>query len=315
MARRGGKECANIILTRETSMQEYGLTDDDIERYSRHILLPEVGLDGQERLHAASVLMVGAGGLGSAALVYLAAAGVGRIGIADGDAVDLSNLQRQVIHRTADVGLPKVESAAKAIRAINPGCDVRTHPVRLTARNIRSIVRQYDLVLDGSDNFPTRFLVADCCWFEKIPLVSAAAIRFEGQLMSVLPEERSPCYRCFVPGLPPVDVPTCQQAGVLGPVPGVMGTLQAIEVIKVLLGVGQNLAHGLLVFDALKGTFRTAVRKCDPGCVLCGPKSAMTELIEYEMSCCSPEEMKRGCCCSPGGGSEGAACGTDNERK
>lgn len=296
-------------------MERHGLTGGDIERYSRHILLPEVGLDGQERLHAASVLMVGAGGLGSAALQYLAAAGIGRIGIADGDAVDLSNLQRQVIHRTADIGRPKVESAAEAIRAINPDCDVKVHPVRLTVRNIRSIVRKYDIVLDGSDNFPTRFLVADCCWFGKIPLVSAAAIGFEGQLMSVLPAERSPCYRCFVPGLPPGDVPTCQQAGVLGPVPGVMGTLQAVEVIKVLLDIGQNLARGLLVFDALKGTFRTAGRKHDPGCALCGPGATITELVEYEVSCCGPEEMKRGGCCASGGDSGGAASGAGNERR
>jgi len=261
-------------------------TEEQIQRYSRHILLPEVGVGGQAKLLASKVFVVGAGGLGSPALLYLAAAGVGSLGIADADAVELSNLQRQIIHRTDDLGKNKAVSAEEAIRRLNPQCRVQVFPERLTAKNIRQALAGYDVVLDGSDNFPTRFLVADCCWFERIPLVTAAVLRFEGQLMTVLPGEGNPCYRCFIPEPPPAGlVPTCQQAGVLGAVVGVMGTLQAAEAIKVLLGIGRVQSHRLLVYDALEGTFRTVKRRRDPACPLCGAEPTVTELVEYDQSC------------------------------
>ena len=255
----------------KNSMTLPRLADEEIERYSRHILLREVGAAGQRRLLAASAFVVGAGGLGSPALLYLAAAGVGNIGIADSDIVDLSNLPRQVVHRTGDVGKSKVASAAQAIREINPGCRVSPFPCRLTDANVSGILDGYDVVLDGSDNFPTRFLVADCCYGAGIPLVSAAAIRFEGQLMTVLPGKGNPCYRCFIPEPPPPEsCPACSQVGVLGAVTGVMGTLQAAEALKLLMGVGELLSHRLLVYDALRCRFLIAERTVDPHCPLCG---------------------------------------------
>jgi len=252
------------------------LTDQQIVRYSRNILLPEVGGKGQETLLCSSAFVVGAGGLGSPALLYLAAAGVGRITVADSDAVELSNLQRQIVHRTDDIGTNKALSAAEAVKRVNPDCDVRPFAGRLTEENIRTAIRGYDVVLDGSDNFETRFLVADACWLEKTPLVSAAAIRFEGQLMTILPGEDNPCYRCLYPEPPPADeVVTCQEAGVLGAVVGVMGALQAVEALKVLLGIGENMAHRLLVYDALRGRFVVANRRPDPRCPVCGAAASI----------------------------------------
>ncbi len=265
-------------------------TEDQIERYSRHILLPEVGGVGQRKLLESSALVVGAGGLGSPALLYLAAAGVGRLGIADGDVVDLSNLQRQVIHGTSDLGRSKALSAEEAVRELNPDCQVEPIPERLTAGNIRAGVRRYDVILDGSDNFPTRFLVADCCWFERVPLVSAAVLRFEGHLMTVLPGEGNPCYRCFIPEPPPPGlIPSCREAGVLGAVVGAMGTLQAVETLKLLLGIGASMSHHLMVYDSLDCTFTKVKRQADPKCPLCGTRPTVTDLQEYEYSCGSQD--------------------------
>ena len=261
-------------------------SEEQIERYSRHILLPELGGIGQKKLLAASAFVVGAGGLGSPVLLYLAAAGVGRLGVADGDRVELSNLQRQVIHSTADLDRPKAVSAAETIRAINPDCKVETHEKRLNVGNVRELLGGYDVVLDGSDNFPTRFLIADCCRMEGIPLVSAAVLRFEGQLMTLLPGEGNGCYRCLFPEPPPAGlVPSCQEAGVLGAVVGVMGTLQAVEAVKVLAGIGQPLADRLMIYEALEARFRTLKRAPDPACPLCGEHPTITQLVEEQYSC------------------------------
>jgi len=276
-------------------------TEDQIERFSRHIVLPEIGGVGQARLMQASAFVVGAGGLGSPALLYLAAAGVGRLGVADDDMVELSNLQRQIIHGTGDLGTHKALSAEEAVRGINPECEIESYPGRLTVESARHLLRGYDVVLDGSDNFPTRFLVADCCWFEKIPLVSAAVLRFEGQLMTVLPGEGNPCYRCYIPEPPPQGlIPSCQEAGVLGAVVGVMGAMQAVEALKVLLSLGDHLSHRLVLYDALAGEFTTVTRGRDASCALCGEEPYITELVEYGVSCtgatCCPE---RRCCAAP----------------
>lgn len=265
------------------------LTDEQIERYSRHILLPEVGGKGQVALLNSSAFVVGAGGLGSPALLYLAAAGVGRIGLIDSDAVELSNLQRQIVHQTADIGRLKAVSAEEALRAINPDCEVVALKGRLSADNASQALGGYDVVLDGSDNFPTRFLVADCCRFEGIPLVSAAILGFEGQLMTVLPGGGHPCYRCFLPEPPPAGlVPSCQEAGILGAVAGVLGTLQATEALKLLLGIGEPMARRLLIYDALACEFRTVRREPDPACPLCGEHPTITELVEVEQGECCP---------------------------
>lgn len=264
-------------------------SEEQIERYSRHILLPEIGGEGQKKLLGSRVMVVGAGGLGSPALLYLGAAGVGEIGIADGDVVELSNLQRQIAHRTADLGRSKVLSAQRAVTDINPECTVNVLAERLTVDNIRGALRGYDVVLDGSDNFPTRFLVADCCRFEGIPLISAAVLGFEGQLMTVLPGQGNPCYRCFIDEPPPPGLaPTCQEAGVLGASVGVMGTLQALEALKFLLGIGRILSDRLLVYDALQCRFTTVNRARDPSCPLCGDSPTVTDLVQYDMQCQMP---------------------------
>lgn len=261
-------------------------TEEEIQRYSRHILLHEVGGVGQRKLLDSSVLMVGAGGLGSPSLLYLAAAGVGKIGVVDSDVVELSNLQRQIIHRTSDVGKSKVVSAEEKMHEINPHCHVEVLHERLDIHNVGKLVKGYDIVLDGSDNFSTRFLVADCCRFENVPLVSAAVVRFEGQLMTVLPGEGNPCYRCFIPEPPPPGLaPSCQEAGVLGAVVGVMGTLQAVEALKVLMGIGDVMSHRFLAYDALACRFMMAARGPDPECPLCGAEPTITELVQYGVSC------------------------------
>jgi adenylyltransferase/sulfurtransferase len=259
-------------------------TEDEIRRYSRHILLADVGGTGQARLKRARVLVVGAGGLGSPVLLYLAAAGVGVIGIVDDDRVELSNLQRQIAHATADLGMPKARSAAAAALAINPLVRVDVHETRLTAANAGALIGDYDLVCDGTDNFASRFLVADACVLLRRTLVSAAVLRFEGQLSTFKPHAGpdSPCYRCLFPEPPPPGlVPSCSEAGVLGAVTGVMGTLQATEALKEILGVGDSLAGRLLIWDALAARFTTIRLKRDPHCRLCGASPSITDLSAH----------------------------------
>ena len=277
-----------------------GLTPAELERYSRHILLPQVGVAGQQKLSGSGALVIGAGGLGSAALAYLAAAGVGRLGIVDGDRVELSNLNRQVIHASAAVGRPKAESARAFVEALNPACEVEVVGRRLTGETVRAAVRGWDVVLDCTDNFPTRFIVSDACWLEKVPLVTAAVQGFEGQLMTVLPGGGSPCYRCLVPE-PPADryVASCGEAGVLGPAVGVLGTLQAVEAVKVLLGIGYGFERRLFVYDALKGRLRVLDRVADPACGLCGSRPWITDVVEYRVTCCPGGVCGPDGCCTP----------------
>ena len=252
-------------------------SEDEIRRYSRHILLEEVGGTGQARLKAAKVLVVGAGGLGSPLVLYLAASGVGTIGIVDDDHVELSNLQRQIAHTTARIGVGKAASAAQAALAINPGVRIEAHPVRLNADNAAGLIGAYDIVCDGTDNFATRFLVADACVLGRRTLVSAAVLRFEGQLSVFKPG--GPCYRCLYGEAPPEGlVPSCSEAGVLGAVTGVMGTLQATEVLKEILGIGESLSGRLLIWDALATRFRSVRLRADPKCRLCGPDAEITDL-------------------------------------
>lgn len=252
-------------------------TEDEIQRYSRHILLPEIGGTGQAALRRARVLIIGAGGLGSPLALYLAAAGIGTLGLVDDDRVELSNLQRQIAHSTARLGSAKTASAAEAARAINPLCRIEEHPLRLDAGNAAALIRGYDLVCDGSDNFTTRYLVADTCLAERRTLVSAAVLRFEGQLSVFKPHAHAagPCYRCLYPEAPPPGlVPSCAEAGVLGAVTGVMGTLQATEVIKEILGLGESLSGRLLLWDALATRFRTIRVPRDPACPACATVAA-----------------------------------------
>ncbi len=258
-------------------------TEDEIQRYSRHILLPEVGGIGQAKLKAARVLVVGAGGLGSPLLLYLTAAGVGAIGLVDADVVDMSNLQRQVAHTTDRIGVAKVTSAAAAATALNPGVRIEVHPVRFDASNALALVKDYDLVCDGTDNFNTRFLISDACVLAKKTLVSAAVLRFEGQLSVFKPHDGGPCYRCLYPEPPPPGVvPTCSEAGVFGAVTGVMGTLQATEVLKEILGIGDSMAGRLLVWDALATRFRTIKLRPDPACAACGPNATLQDLSAHD---------------------------------
>ncbi|MEJ0027713.1 MAG: molybdopterin-synthase adenylyltransferase MoeB [Rhizomicrobium sp.] len=248
------------------------LSDDEIDRYARHIVLREVGGTGQRRLKDARVLVIGAGGLGSPVILYLAAAGVGTIGIADFDTVSLSNLQRQIAHRTADIGRPKTESARAAALAINPNVRIETHDLRLAPDNAPALIGEYDIVADGSDNFATRFLVNDACFFARKTLVSAAVTEFDGQLATFKAHEPGcPCYRCLFPEAPPPGTaPSCSESGVLGAAAGVMGTLQALEVIKEITGAGESMAGKLLIYEALTTRFRTVRFKPDPACALCG---------------------------------------------
>ena len=259
-------------------------TDDQIHRYARHIILPEIGGTGQERLLAARVLVVGAGGLGAPVLLYLAAAGVGTIGVIDDDTVDLSNLQRQVIHDTAGIGVGKVDSAAARIAAINPDVTVERHHARLTAANALELIGGYDIVADGSDNFATRYLVNDACYLAKRPLVSAALLRFDGQISTFKAHEGppNPCYRCVFPEAPPPGtVPSCSEAGVLGALAGLVGSLQAVELVKELLGIGDGLSGRLLMIDSLGCEFRKLKVPRDPDCPLCGGRATITDLSDH----------------------------------
>lgn len=268
-------------------------SEEQIERYSRHIILPEVGGKGQAKLLNSKIFVLGAGGLGSPALYYLAAAGVGTIGIADGDCVDLSNLQRQIIHSTDKIGMSKVASAKDTINRLNPDVNVITYQERLDVDNIRSVLSQYDVILDGSDNFPTRFLMNDAAFFEGKPLVSGSMFRFDGQVSVFNPTKGYPCYRCLYPEPPPKGlVPSCQEAGVLGALAGVIGVLQAVEAIKAVIGIGDTLAGHLLVFDALKMTFRKVRIRKDPECALCGENATITTLAAYQEEACELKPHK-----------------------
>ncbi len=255
-------------------------TDEEVVRYSRNILLAEVGGTGQAALRAARVLVVGAGGLGCPLVLYLAAAGVGTIGVVDDDVVELSNLQRQVAHVTARVGTSKVDSLAETVRAINPATKLELHQTRLTATNAAALVGAYDLVCDGSDNFPTRFLLNDACVLARRTLISAAVLRFDGQLSTFKPG--GPCYRCLYPAPPPDGlIPSCGEAGILGAVVGVMGSLQAAEVLKEIIGIGEGLAGRLLIWDALHARFRTVALPRDPACPACGDHPSIHDLSAH----------------------------------
>ncbi len=262
------------------------LDNDEIRRYSRHLILPEVGLAGQKKICSTSVVCIGAGGLGSPIAMYLAAAGIGKIGIVDFDTVDFSNLQRQIIHGTADVGRPKSESARATIQRINPNVEVVLHNTRITSENALEILAQYDIVVDGTDNFPTRYLTNDACVLLKKPNVYGSIFRFEGQASVFAPHLNGPCYRCLYPEPPPPGmVPSCAEGGVLGVLPGIIGTIQATEILKLALGKGSSLIGRLLLFNALEMKFREVRLRRDPQCPLCGENPTITKLIDYEMFC------------------------------
>jgi len=262
------------------------LTDEQIQRYSRHILLPEIGGKGQKRITQAKVLIVGAGGLGSPAALYLAAAGVGTLGIIDGDKVDLSNLHREIIHATPDLGRPKVLSAKEKMEAINPDVKVIPYSERLTAKNALALLNPYDIILDGTDNFPAKFLVNDAAILSGKPLVHGGILRFEGQVFTILPR-KSACYRCiFKQPPPPGAVPSCQEAGVIGVLAGVIGTIQATEVLKLILGIGDLLTDRMLTYEARNAAFREIRIRRNPNCPVCSEHPQITELVEYEQAVC-----------------------------
>ena len=272
-------------MTNKTLGNLTDLSHEEAVRYSRHLLLPEVGPDGQARLRAARILVVGAGGLGSPAALYLAAAGVGTLGLVDADDVDLSNLQRQVLHGTAAVGRSKLESAAARLGDLNPHVRVETFHARLTSANALEILRDFDVILDGSDNFPTRYLVNDACVLLGKPNVYGAVFRFEGQA-SVFHAARGPCYRCLYPEPPPPGlVPSCAEGGVLGVLPGIVGSLQALEALKLVLEVGESLVGRLVLVDGLTLRFRELALRKDPTCPVCGEQPTVRELIDYEAFC------------------------------
>jgi adenylyltransferase/sulfurtransferase len=268
------------------------LNREEFLRYGRHLIIPEVGLEGQRRLKSASVLIIGAGGLGSPLAFYLTAAGVGRIGIVDFDVVDLSNLQRQILHTTKDVGRSKLESAREKLESLNPNVKIETYEMRLTSENALDLIKEYDIVVDGTDNFPTRYLVNDACVFLKKPNVYGSIFRFEGQV-SVFYADKGPCYRCLYKEPPPPGlVPSCAEGGVLGVLPGIIGTIQALETIKLILGIGEPLIGKLLLFDALRMKFRELKLRKDPECPVCGENPTVKELIDYEAFCgITPEQI------------------------
>ena len=272
------------------------LTNEEIRRYSRHLILPEVGLAGQKKIRNASVLCIGAGGLGSPIALYLAAAGIGKIGIVDFDTVDYSNLQRQILHSDADVGVSKADSAKATINALNPNVEVVLYKTRISSENALDIIRPYDIVVDGTDNFPTRYLTNDACVLLKKPNVYGSIFRFEGQASVFAPHLGGPCYRCLYPEPPPPGmVPSCAEGGVLGVLPGIIGCIQATEILKLALGKGTTLIGRLMLFNALDMKFRELKLRRDPKCPVCGDHPTVTELIDYEMFCgVVPEPLNPG---------------------
>ena len=261
------------------------LSTEQLQRYSRHFILPEIGEEGQKKLLQSKVLLIGTGGLGSPLGLYLAAAGVGTLGLVDFDNVDLSNLQRQVIHANDEVGKPKIDSAEKRINSLNPDVKVIKHQVRLTSENALEIMKDYDIIIDGTDNFPTRYLTSDACVLLNKPNIYGSIFRFDG-LVTVFKPDEGPCYRCLYPEPPPPGmVPSCAEGGVLGILPGVIGLLQATEAVKLLVGIGRSLVGRLMVYDALQMTFRELKLKKDPNCPACGTNPTVTELIDYEQFC------------------------------
>jgi adenylyltransferase/sulfurtransferase len=267
------------------------LSKDEILRYSRHLIVPEVGMEGQLKLKAAKVLLVGTGGLGAPLGLYLAAAGIGRIGLVDFDVVDFTNLQRQVIHFTKDVGRPKIDSAAEKMQALNPNVEIVKHEVALSSENALDIIKDYDLVVDGTDNFPTRYLVNDACVLLGKPNVYGSIFRFEGQA-TVFAYEGGPCYRCLYPEPPPPGlVPSCAEGGVLGILPGTIGLIQATEAVKLILGIGEPLVGRLLLYDALGMRFRELKLRKNPECPICGDYRTITRLIDYHQFCGVPQHV------------------------
>jgi adenylyltransferase/sulfurtransferase len=266
-------------------LNDISFTNEEIKRYSRHLIMPEVNLDGQKRLKASRILTVGTGGLGSPLLAYLAAAGVGRIGVVDFDTVDLSNLQRQIIHKTSSVGMPKAASAAQTMKEINPHVDVRTYEMALRSDTVADLFKEYDVIVDGTDNFATRYLTNDACVLAGKPNVYGSIFRFDGQC-SVFWAEKGPCYRCLFPEPPdPGMVPTCAEGGVLGVLPGVIGVIQAIEAIKLIIGQGDPLIGRLLTFDALRMKFKELKVRKDPNCPICGQNPTIKDLVDYDQFC------------------------------
>ena len=262
------------------------LTKAETFRYARHLLVPEVGERGQGKLLDASVLLIGAGGLGSPAAYYLAAAGIGTVGIVDADVVDLSNLQRQILHGTSDVGRPKVVSAYEKLKDINPGCNVIPHQIYLTSDNVMEVIEPYDIVINGCDNFPTRYLINDACVFTGKPIVDGSIFRFDGQVTIFPCDKEGPCYRCLYPEPPPAEMaPSCAEAGVLGVLPGTVGLIQATEVVKLILDAGDPLIGRLLMFDALQMSFKNFNIRRDVNCPVCGDNAQITELIDYVAFC------------------------------
>jgi molybdopterin-synthase adenylyltransferase len=267
-------------------------TDEQITRYSRHILLPEVGGKGQKKIAKSRMLIVGAGGLGSPAALYLAAAGVGTIGLIDSDVADLSNLQRQILHHTPDLGRPKVVSGKEKIQALNPDVNVVTYEDRLIAKNALELIRGYDVVIDGVDNFPAKFLINDACVFAEKPLVHGAILRFDGRVFTVIPK-KSACYRCVFKNPPPPGlVASCQEAGVIGVLAGIIGTIQATEALKLVLGIGRPLIDRMLDFDARRTSFREIKTRRNPNCPLCGEHPTITELFDHEPESCELKQAK-----------------------
>ncbi|MEM7336855.1 MAG: molybdopterin-synthase adenylyltransferase MoeB [Chloroflexota bacterium] len=277
-----------MLATIEKSALDVELSHEEVQRYSRHLIMPEVGMEGQKKLKAASILLIGAGGLGSPLAMYLAAAGVGRLGLVDYDVVDYTNLQRQIIHGTKDVGKPKLESAKARINDINPHVQVDTYEVPLTSANALEIFEPYDIVIDGTDNFPTRYLTNDACVLLGKPNVYGSIFRFEGQA-SIFHAEEGPCYRCLFPSPPPPGlVPSCAEGGVLGILPGTVGAIQATEAIKYILGIGESLVGRLMLYDALTMDVDYVKLRKNPNCPICGDNPTQTELIDYEEFCGMP---------------------------
>jgi molybdopterin/thiamine biosynthesis adenylyltransferase len=270
-------------------------SEDQIERYSRHIILSEVGVEGQEKLLNSKILIIGTGGLGAPAAMYLAAAGVGTLGLVDGDVVDLSNLQRQIIHQTKDVGKPKVQSGKETINKLNPDVNVITYNELVNSNNILDIIKDqdYDFIIDGTDNFPAKFLINDACVFSKKPFSHGGIIRFQGQLTTYIPDNGTPCYRCIFQSPPPANVvPSCREAGVLGVMGGIIGTLQATEALKYILKIGSNLAGYLLTYDAIKMEFRKIKVSKNKSCKVCGDHPTIKKLIDYKQAACDLKTEK-----------------------